>query len=280
MFPKYCQLFSSSKGNKKAKNFFFRSLLYYPITLKWLKFIDSFYQKYDFSSAPIYLATIANRSTLSKNLNSIYKIIFIERHYLIIEYFFNQDFIKSILTENQKIKITSLQNKDNNDYAINLVANGDFFREGALTLYLQNNKLEIISRLSFTIYEDACYERSIIIGGFDIESVEENKENFESEFYKIILLECFYIMASRFGVEKIIGVSDNNHILSSKKNFIRKYNKIWQDLGGSLRKDGNYTLPKSFNKTFLKNEMINFINEDKFNLDIEAFFKKNLNKNI
>jgi len=280
MFPKYCQLFSSSKGNKKAKNFFFRSLLYYPITLKWLKFIDSFYQKYDFSSAPIYLATIANRSTLSKNLNSIYKIIFIERHYLIIEYFFNQDFIKSILTENQKIKITSLQNKDNNDYAINLVANGDFFREGALTLYLQNNKLEIISRLSFTIYEDACYERSIIIGGFDIESVEENKKNFESEFYKIILLECFYIMASRFGVEKIIGVSDNNHILSSKKNFIRKYNKIWQDLGGSLRKDGNYTLPKSFNKTFLKNEMINFINEDKFNLDIEAFFKKNLNKNI
>lgn len=280
MFPKYCQLFSSSKGNKKAKNFFFRSLLYYPITLKWLKFIDSFYQKYDFSSAPVYLATIANRSTLSKNLNSIYKIIFIERHYLIIEYFFNQDFIKSILTENQKIKITSLQNKDNNDCAINLVANGDFFREGALTLYLQNNKLEIISRLSFTIYEDACYERSIIIGGFDIESVEENKENFESEFYKIILLECFYIMAPRFGVEKIIGVSDNNHILSSKKNFIRKYNKIWQDLGGSLRKDGNYTLPKSLNKTFLKNEMINFINEDKFNLDIEAFFKKNLNKNI
>jgi len=280
MFPKYCQLFSSSKGNKKAKNFFFRSLLYYPITLKWLKFIDSFYQKYDFSSAPIYLATIANRSTLSKNLNSIYKIIFIERHYLIIEYFFNQDFIKSILTENQKIKITSLQNKDNDDYAINLVANGDFFREGALTLYLQNNKLEIISRLSFTIYEDACYERSIIIGGFDIESVEENKENFESKFYKIILLECFYIMVSRFGVEKIIGVSDNNHILSSKKNFIRKYNKIWQDLGGSLRKDGNYTLPKSLNKTFLKNEMINFINEDKFNLDIEAFFKKNLNKNI
>ena len=280
MLPKYCQLIFQSEGDKKAKKFLFRSLLYYPITLKWLKFIDSFYQKYGFKSAPINLAKIASRSALSKSLNSIYKIIFIERHYLIIEYFFNQDFIKLILTENQKIKITSFQNKDNNDYAINLVANGDFFREGTLTLYLQNNKLEIISRLSFTIYEDACYERSIIIGGFDIESLEKNKENFKSGFNKIRLLECFYIMASRFGVEKIIGVSDNNHILSSKKNFIRKYNKIWQDLGGSLRKDGNYTLPKSFNETFLKNEMINSIDENKFNLDMEDFFKKNLNKNI
>ena len=43
-------------------------------------------------------------------------------------------------------------------------------------------------------------------------------------------------------------------------------------MGGSLRKDGNYTLPKSFNETFLKNEMINSIDENKFN-DLIKLYK-------
>ena len=42
---------------------------------------------------------------------------------------------------------------------------GKFWREGAMTLYLQDESQKLISTLTFTIYNDLNGKKSIFIGG-------------------------------------------------------------------------------------------------------------------
>jgi hypothetical protein len=106
----YTKNIFNDRGLKKARIFFLRSLLCYPEVVIWLKYIDSFYKKYNFTSAPSELAGLPIRSYASNIFKIKQRNLISQDHYKIMESVFSPLAIKKFLSDSE-ISISSLLKK-------------------------------------------------------------------------------------------------------------------------------------------------------------------------
>lgn len=278
------------RGFKKARIFLLRSLFSYPEVISWLKYIDSFYKKYGFNSAPSELAGLPIRSYVSNIFRIKQRNFILQDHYKIMESIFSPLAIKKFLS-NDAIAISSLAKKNGNQCHLKILMHGKFWREGAMTIYLQDESCKLISTLTFTIYHDLNEKKSILIGGLqggsDIEKsdIVSFTRSLGGLRPKHALIECCYAIATFIGAEKIIGVSNENHVFSYQKTFQKSYNNIWEEIDSTLDSNKNYLLPKHLEKRDFesvpqkkrKDWLIRHSHIDKLNLDIVNFLKENSN---
>ncbi len=251
----YTKLIIRDKGFKKARIFFLRSLLHYKRVANWLAFIDSFYKKYNICSVPNNLAGLAIRSYASNNFCSATKVNVMKDHYLLMEQFFSIEAIHKFLSKDvQDIIISSIQKKNGDPCFLKLLIHGKFWREGAMTIYLSDSVNQFITTLTFTFCYDFEGKKTIFIGGLqggsDVEksNIVQLTRNLGGLRPKHTLIECCYVLANHLGFEKIVGISNKNHVLSYQGSFQKSYNNIWEEIGATLLSDGNYLLPKSLIK--------------------------------
>ena len=160
-------------------------------------------------------------------------------------------------------------------------------KERWLFIYKDESQ-KLISTLTFTIYNDLNDKKSIFIGGLQGGSDIEKSDivNFTRSLGglrpKHTLIECCYAIANFIGAEKIIGVSNKNHVFSYQKTFQKSYNSIWEEIGSTLDSDGNYLLPKYLTKRDFesvpqkkrKDWLIRHSHIDKLTVDIGNFLKE------
>ncbi len=289
----YTKNIFKDRGLKKARIFFLRSLLSYSEVVAWLKYIDSFYKKYDLTSAPSEMAGLPIRSYASNIFKIKQRNIILQDHYRIMEYIFSPLAIKKFLSD-EEISISSLLKKNGNQCYLKILMHGKFWREGAMTLYLEDESRKLISTLTFTIYHDLNGKKSIFIGGLqggsDIEKsdIVSFTRSLGGLRPKHTLIECCYAVANAIGAEKITGVSNENHVFSYQKTFQKSYNSIWEEIGSNLDNNGNYLLPKHLEKRDFesvpqkkrKDWLIRHAHIDKLTVDITHFLKENSNNTL
>ena len=281
------------RGFKKARIFLLRSLLSYSEVISWLKYIDSFYKKYSLNFAPSELVALPIRSYVSNIFRIKQRNLILQDHYKIMESVFSPLAIKKFLSDSE-IPISSILKKNGDQCHLKILMHGKFWREGAMTLYLQDEAFKLISTLTFTIHNDLNGKRSIFIGGLqggsDIEKsdIVSFTRSLGGLRPKHTLIECCYAIAKFIEAEKITGVSNKNHVFSYQKTFQKSYNSIWEEIGSTLDSDGNYLLPKYLTKRDFesvpqkkrKDWLIRHAHIDKLTVDIDNFLKENSNKNF
>jgi len=288
MIISYSSIIKNNRDFKKAKVFFFRSLLFYPLSLSWLKFIDSVYKKHNLVHASPEVASLLVRSYVGNNFSIGNRYALLKNHYNFLQQFFATKLVRGLLSGN-KFNISQIATKDSSICYLGIFAHDKFWREGGLTLYFANSDNSLISTLTFS-FALQNNEPIIIIGGLqggssftkaDIIKITRGLGGLRP---KHMLLECCYVIANNFGISKIIGISDDNHVFSYKKaTFSKNYNVFWQEVGGTLLPDKNYLLlphlPKrdfeSVPQKKRKDWLIRHGHIDKLTSDIKFFLMQN-----
>ena len=148
----------------------------------------------------------------------------------------------------QEVRLAEFEDKTGQTAFLSLGYSPQFNKEGSLLLGLHVQGVRVVS-LVFSVHtEEAC----IYIGC--IQSVNVNTREVVKQATKalhgiqprILLLEVVQLMAEIFNIERIEGISQDNHPYANtkKEKDIRiNLNEIWALVGGQLNANGNYDIP-------------------------------------
>lgn len=255
IFLDYTKLVYKNRGLKKARIFFLRSFLCYPKMVAWLNFIDQFYKKHGFETAPWDLAGLPIRAYVSNHFSYAQKCSLLKEHHQTMDKIFAADVMKKLLSKENGITIATLTKKDGSECYVKIAIIQRFWREGGLTLYLENTDEKMIATATFNFDRDKNGKTSLIISGLQGGSTAEKSDvvtftrNLGGLRPKYALVDCCYAIADYLNIDQIIGVSDVNHVFASQEGKIKgSYDELWKDIGGVLAKDKNYLLPKALAK--------------------------------
>lgn len=251
---RYTLMIAREREFSKARVFFLRSFLFFPHTIKWLKFIDSFYKKHGFNYAPWNMVVLPVRTYVSSALNIKQKISLLINHYKILEEKFYQGVLSNLLI-GKEIRFCTLNGKDGKSLYFNIAILEKYYREGGLTIFISDDE-NIISSLTFSFSIDEFGKKFIFIGGLQgtvagKEKIVSSTRNLRGLRPKYALLDCCYSFASIFGIDYLIGVSNKNHIFSKDKNYDKinsNYDGFWEELNGIKNNKLDFDLPKELAK--------------------------------
>lgn len=229
-----------------------RTLLFY----KRSKILANFIKKHDFLKNEILryptLCSKIHRPYLTNDLTISQKINTILDSYNFLDNFFN-DITRTILYKNGEIEICQITGKDDKKFTFFLSLYTNFSREGEFTFKCFNSQNILLSRLTFSIYQN-----NIIIAGLqglekgnEASLIKEATKNLYGIFPKKIILELLYFI---FPYHNKIAIGNSKHIYNSlryrfkkKSKFLANYDEFWESNGGTRNK-GIWLLPTVLEK--------------------------------
>ena len=153
--------------------------------------------------------------------------------------------------QGREVCLAEFEDKTGQTAQLSLGYSPQFNKEGSLLLSLHVQGVRVVS-LVFSVHNHQPAGSCIYLGC--IQSVNVNTREVVKQATKalhgiqprILLLEVVQLMANIFHIERIEGISQQNHPYAhtKKQKDIRiNLNEIWEMMGGQLNTRGNYDIP-------------------------------------
>lgn len=236
---------------KKATHFFLRSLLVIAPTASWLMFVSFYYGQFGIDELPLHIITKLTRTYGSRHLCAGERVSRLKAHYDCMAECFSRDTMQCLLRA-EVMTLGAIHGKSGQSYSIHLQQHASFWQEGELTLSLYDDKAEGgLSYLTFSIAKLEDGRPFIWIGGLQGWRLQDAKKHIVKATRdlhglrpKYAILECLYPFAQLIQAAEVRAVARNNHsAMGSKKKFFADYDSFWEEVGGVLNKNNNFTLP-------------------------------------
>jgi len=247
-----------AQGFKKTRFFVTKYLQYYPYSQRWVRFIDSYYDRYTGGAAPVEMVrTKFLRSFYSRKLKPAARLSRLQAHYDFLETQFRGHLIR-ILLSGVEIRLGTMTGKSGALYDIGIAQHPRYRAEGDLTLFLRCRGDQVALAaltFSFASSEDGSAARETVpalrVGGLQGPQADDGKQRVVDATRDLnglrpkgAVLSALYDIAGLFGVTDIEAVGMKNHPLNDRRHAVFADNDaFWTEQGGEVTATGDFRLP-------------------------------------
>lgn len=197
-----------------------------------------------------------HRPYLALNLCRKMKLDAVRFHYHVIRHFFSPTEFSNYLSQDG-LQLAKIEGKDNEIFTLLIASFIALDKEGESTILMHNSDGDTLAEMTFTCceYDD---KSTLFIGGLQggsrtmpHEAIQKATKSCHGIFPKRILMEAICRLAEQLNIEKVMAVSNEQHIFRSpryhdkNKVILSDYNAFWESVGGECDSRGYYHIPRS-----------------------------------
>lgn len=238
------------KSSRKHRyRFYFRSVIFLPESMRWLKFLSSDERLIQALEGAPFLAEKIHRPYFRVGYSVNQRLEHLRAHY---EFALVHPLGKYLLQAlNQPIQLAAIVAKDGTQYQLMLEEHEAFRKEGELQLQIKRDGIRIFS-LSFSLTGSMlapCLNIGCMQGprpSAGQNAVRELTKNTHGLLPHKLMLFAAQSLAQVYGANSICAIGNQHHIYQSWRNrrtIGQDYDALWKGLGGIEGRSGEYELP-------------------------------------
>lgn len=237
------------------RKFMWRSLLIPRLTREWMAELAQWPELDDVLATQPRLPVRLHRPYLAANFDRKMRLDAVRFHYHVIRQTFMPAQFNALLSHDG-LPLAKVEGKDGEIYTLAMMMFPVLDKEGESTILLCNSAGDFLTKMTFTFCE---YKGSsaLFIGGVQgnsqmpHEAIQKATKSCHGIFPKRILMEAICRLAEQLNIEKVMAVSNEQHIFRSpryhdkNKVILSDYNAFWESVGGECDSRGYYHIPRS-----------------------------------
>lgn len=180
----------------------------------------------------------------------------LKQHYQFMEQQFDNTALVDIFLTPGGMTLAKFDVKDAGEFALRLMYNGRYEKEGELTIVLRKeDSREAIFNLTFCISSNQPDRRELFIGGIQGSKASRDKDliigitrGMHGLRPKALLLWAAQQLSQNWNVQSLQAVSDSicvSQLYAKTKELHSSYDSFWNESGGSINPDKSFTIPTS-----------------------------------
>ena len=243
----YNDLITKAQGPKKARFFFWRSLLLWPNSFQFLNFIDKLYRDHGFDQASLdVVRTKFTRTYYSRKWSKAQQLAAIKAHYSLIEARFDRQTRQDMLSHTP-IALAEVVAKSGDIYAFSVAQHERYRAEGELSLFMHKSGDPIpLATLTFSVDE-----QNLRIGGLQGPQAEDAKQRVVDATKDLhgwrpkgAVFDVLYGVVRALRIRHIEALATANHPLrQAKRAFVADNDAFWQEMTLGQTPMGDFILP-------------------------------------
>ncbi len=242
----------ATHGLGKTRFFVTKYLQFYPLSERWIRFIDQFCEHHTGEQAPVeMIRTKFMRRFYSKTVAAKGRLDLLQSHYSVLETYLRSGLIAQLMA-GQSLDLATLSGKSGAAYRFTIASHERFRYEGDLTIFMHRaDDDQMLAAVTFNLGFTPRHDVVMRIGGLQGPLAEDAKQiiidvtrDLNGLRPKAAVLDLFYGLARAFQAVRIEAVAIANHPLNKKgRGLVANNDAFWEECGGSRAADGNFTLP-------------------------------------
>lgn len=231
--------------------FIIRSLVYLPMTVRWLSFINCTPELCELARAIPHIAETWHRPYLHKDLGARRRLDILFGHYrFLLGHPCGTALVTAIV---RQVPIATFSGKQGEQFFLYCDDHWGRKQEGEIVLKLTEGTVRVYTIAgTFLRIED---QTTLVLGclqGPDRSQGNERVKIITKALHAMrprdLMFYTMQLVAEAFGVDKIIGVSSAHHVYRSRTKTYNRvspdyYDILWKEIGGTVRHDGDFELP-------------------------------------
>jgi uncharacterized protein VirK/YbjX len=242
----------ATHGLGKTRFFVTKYLQFYPLSERWICFIDQFCEHHTGAQAPVeMIRTKFMRRFYSKTVAAKGRLDLLQSHYSVLETYLRSGFIAQLMA-GQSLDLAVISGKSGEAYRFTVAQHERFRYEGDLTIFMHRaSDDQMLAALTFNLGFTPRHDVVMRIGGLQGPLAEDAKQtiievtrDLNGLRPKAAVLDLFYGLARAFQAVRIEAVAIRNHPLNKEgRGLVANNDTFWEECGATLVADGNFVLP-------------------------------------
>lgn len=246
----------ATHGFGKARFFVTKYVQFYPLSERWIRFIDQFCEHHTGEPAPVeMIRTKFMRRFYSKTVAAKGRLDLLQSHYSVLETYLRSGIISRLMA-GESLGLATLSGKSGTAYRFTITQHERFRYEGDLTIFMHgaespDGEDQMLAALTFNLGFTPRHEVVMRIGGLQGPLAEDAKQtiidvtrDLNGLRPKAAVLDLFYGLARAFQAVRVEAVAIANHPLNKKgRGLVANNDAFFEECGATRGQDGNFDLP-------------------------------------